>query len=223
MGDCGGQGSGISIASLIHALRDAPTSHSVTKNLSTRTTHVGLLWPRTAPNGARRPGPEADCMLRTEGWESLTIGVAVPVLLAQYALVYLAATSAHTHMPECIPRAFGGYREAFRAWDAGVCYTEEQLWCRAHPGKHPACVTADCRAEEVRLSLPGRTQSMAGLRAYMLAEERASVLREPVWAGCTAAQVDAIWKNFASTGSWQGACVPLGDKRSLFLRNCEVR
>jgi len=144
-------------------------------------------------------------------WVTLTIVVAVPALLTQYALVYLAATSAHTRMPECIPGGFGGYPEAYRGWDAGVCFTEEQLWCRVNPGKHPACLTADCRAEEVRLSLPGR-------RSYRDVES----LRVPVWSGCSASHLQAIHSRFSLKVAWQGACVPLGDKRSNLLRFCEV-
>jgi len=144
-------------------------------------------------------------------WTTLTIAVTLPALLAQYTLLYFASTSAHARMPACLPGAFGGYSEAYRGWDNGVCFTEEQLWCRAHPGKHPVCLTADCRAEEVRLSLPGRS-------SYNVTS-----LREPVWSGCSAAQLLTIFDRFITESAWQGACVPLGDKRSTLLRFCEVR
>ena len=227
--------------------------------------------------------------------EALVMSVALPALLAQYALVFMAATSAHTRMPECLPVQLGGYDEAYRAWDAGVCFTEEQLWCasaaagehahthhnslascrgcrttnayarfrgsftlspplarwrrcRVHPGRHAACTTADCRAEEVRLSLPGRdggAGSGAGLGDYFAALAPDDSLREPVWGGCSASQVgkaargslwfltlepgplpagvpqvNSIWSRFEAAGAWRGACVPFGDKRSTLLRHC---
>mmetsp|Transcript_17177 Transcript_17177/g.50953 ORF Transcript_17177/g.50953 Transcript_17177/m.50953 type:complete len:203 (-) Transcript_17177:67-675(-) len=155
--------------------------------------------------------------------EALVMSVALPALLAQYALVFMAATSAHTRMPECLPVQLGGYDEAYRAWDAGVCFTEEQLWCRVHPGRHAACTTADCRAEEVRLSLPGRdggAGSGTGLGDYFAALAPDDSLREPVWGGCSASQVNSIWSRFEAAGAWRGACVPFGDKRSTLLRHC---
>lgn len=150
------------------------------------------------------------------------IAAALPALITQYVLIYFAATSAHTRMSECIPRELGGYKEAYHGWDQGVCFTEEQLWCRAHPGKHPACETADCRAEEVRLSLPGRN-GYRDVSALMNDYGQSASLREPVWNGCSSGQLQAIWNRFKSNKAWQGACVPFGDKRSMLLRYCQVR
>ena len=154
-------------------------------------------------------------------WETMVVAATIPGLVTQYILIYLAATSGHTRMTQCIPQEFGGYKEAYRGWDQGVCFTEEQLWCRVHPGKHPACATADCRAEEVRLSLPGRN-GYRNVNALVNDSKRSENMRQPVWSGCSAAQLQAIWNRFLANGVWQGACVPLGDKRSMLLRYCQV-
>ena len=60
-------------------------------------------------------------------------------------------------------------------------FTEEQLWCRAH-GRHRDCMLADCRAEEVRMTLymhatgkipgPGSGGCYDTVRNHMLAINR---------------------------------------------------
>ena len=87
-------------------------------------------------------------------------------LIAQYGLLLAAMCTPFVHMPACVPNPLGGYKDMYHGWDKGKCFTEEQLWCRAHPGKHPDCRTADCRAEEVRLSIPRSDDPKRGERVY---------------------------------------------------------
>ena len=73
-------------------------------------------------------------------------------LIAQYVMIFLAATTVNSRLNVCIfdktPKLDSRYNAG---WQKGVCMTEEQVWCRAHMQRHPDCATADCRAEEVRL------------------------------------------------------------------------
>ena len=102
-----------------------------------------------------------------------------------------------------------------------MCLTEEQVWCRYHgEHRHINCRHADCRAEEIRLTL--------WVRGDM--QERPP--REPAYSGCSAGAVARIYshieqmdlegnRHFADRGAC-GACVPEGDKRSRFLPVCTV-
>mmetsp|Transcript_29260 Transcript_29260/g.97038 ORF Transcript_29260/g.97038 Transcript_29260/m.97038 type:complete len:231 (-) Transcript_29260:54-746(-) len=134
----------------------------------------------------------------------------------------LENTPTHTTIP--LPAAAAAARP-MRMHGSEVASPSLARWrrCRVHPGRHAACTTADCRAEEVRLSLPGRdggAGSGAGLGDYFAALAPDDSLREPVWGGCSASQVNSIWSRFEAAGAWRGACVPFGDKRSTLLRHC---
>lgn len=106
-----------------------------------------------------------------------------------------------------------------KGWEAGICFTDEQIWCRAHPNRHADCSTADCRAEEIRMTL-WRGDRSEGPPA------------EAAYTGCPAAAVDAIRAHIAdmNKNAWPdrgwadggrcGACVPAGDSRSAYLPAC---
>ena len=49
------------------------------------------------------------------------------LLVAQYAALFVAVASTHTDSPACLPGTFPG---AGYGWDAGVCFTEEQVHAR---------------------------------------------------------------------------------------------
>ena len=108
------------------------------------------------------------------------------------------------------------WADAWRAWDAGVCLTEEQVWCRANDNRHVDCGTADCRAEEIRLSL-WRAISPDELRpakravysdcAYTI-HDHLSEMNEPYEQGWTVA-------------NGCGVCVPATDRRAAYLPTCD--
>lgn len=140
------------------------------------------------------------------------------LVLAEYIALFIAAAGTHTGSPACLPAAFAG---AGRGWEAGVCLTEEQVWCRYHGNhRHINCLHADCRAEEIRLTLWARNNR--NLRPP----------REPAYAGCPASSVERIWShidemNGGSLVDWadRGACavcVPAGDKRASYLPVCDA-
>lgn len=108
---------------------------------------------------------------------------------------------------------------AWQGWYAGVCLTQEQVWCRAHGNVHVNCETADCRAEEIRLSL------------YRSREGQAVPSVKPKYPGCSQDNFDKLYAHFNNmnakfkriTGKlWSpcGACVPDYDPRAAFLPNC---
>ena len=135
--------------------------------------------------------------------ETCIWAVFTPLLIAQYAMLFHAASTTYVDMPEC-RATFNGYKNAHMGWERGACLTEEQVWCRAHPGKHPDCKTADCRAEEIRFALPRHNTPAPS--------------SEPVYQGCPAADTLRI-RLLASNYT---VCVPNGDKRSLFLPACSA-
>ena len=135
-------------------------------------------------------------------------------------------TAKSTDSPSCNPQLFAG---AARGWEKGVCFTEEQVWCNYHGShRHVNCPSADCRAEEVRLSLFSRNNV------------NALPSKEVVYDACPKHSVTRIWHHIESmnpkidaTASdanhrWAGrssdtvcaACVPAGDKRSIYLPEC---
>lgn len=138
------------------------------------------------------------------------------MLTAQYTTLFLATTTLHSHSSECRKYASA---PAGRGWEKGVCMTEEQVWCRAHPGKHADCALADCRAEEVRLSL-WRTGTSTGSKPDP----------NPVYAGCSIGdflelyehieQMNHAWRGWADRGMC-AVCVPASDRRSLYLPLCD--
>ena len=145
------------------------------------------------------------------------------LVLAEYVAIFFAAASTNTDSSACLPKLFPG---AGRGWEAGVCLTEEQVWCRHHGAhRHVNCPTADCRAEEVRLSVWVRYISQYNLRPS----------REAVYQGCSQGAVGRIYDHIDSMNGfhtaalmqWAGrnvcaACVPEGDKRSNYLPTCSV-
>ena len=145
----------------------------------------------------------------------------VALLTAQYTTLFLATTTLHSQSIECrkYDRPRGGFKSAGRGWDKGVCMTEEQVWCRAHPGKHADCALADCRAEEVRLSL-WRASTGTGTKPDP----------NPVYAGCSSSdflelyehieQMNQPWRPWADFGKC-AVCVPASDGRSLYLPLCD--
>lgn len=136
--------------------------------------------------------------------------ICVALLVIQYATLFAAAVTTHTSFAACLPTEYGG---AFRGWLAGVCLTEEQVWCRYHGNhRHRLCPLADCRAEEVRLTLSASSGAAPPRDA------------SGVYSGCADAIV-RIWEhNYAMNGKNKdgrcGACVPPGDKRSALLPQC---
>ena len=132
--------------------------------------------------------------------------------------MFLAATTLHTQSAECRKNT---PINAGRGWNAGLCLTEEQVWCQAHPGRHADCATADCRAEEIRLSLWIRPHGMPDLTPP-----------DPVgvYTGCSAPQFQAIydhiremnhdWRAWADRGLC-AVCVPESDRRSAYLPVCD--
>merc|ERR1711990_833579 len=80
----------------------------------------------------------------------LLLPPALALLLAQYVALSWIATEVHSDYELCKPRE---NKNAWRGWQSGVCYTQEQLWCRKNGNRNVDCETAGCRAEEIRLTL----------------------------------------------------------------------
>ena len=147
--------------------------------------------------------------------QALSITAVTAAVLTQYIMLYFAATTTTTDMLAC-DRSYGGFAGG---WGNGACLTEEQLWCRAHPNRHADCVTADCRAEEIRLYTNSLAQRNVGdnpfndgplkydcTQTVALAELQQQMVTK-------AAELGAY--------SWEVApCVPEGDPRSGQLQPC---
>jgi hypothetical protein len=125
------------------------------------------------------------------------------MLIAQYAALFISVTALPSNTPLCMPSHNGA---AWRGWNTGTCLTEEQVWCRANGNKHANCATADCRAEEIRMTL---------------ANER--VAREPVYGTCAVNVYDHIVSMNSGRGQWNscGVCVPSNDRRAAYLPECD--
>eukprot|EP00966_Prymnesium_polylepis_P040819 947184-Prymnesium_polylepis.1 len=94
-----------------------------------------------------------------------------------------------------------------QGWRRGKCITREQVWCSAHPGKHFECRFADCRAEEIRLSL-GVTDGTVeyGCPHVGLLDDLSTSMEQrslQLHGGTTVANRSAV-----------GPCVPDGDERA---------
>jgi hypothetical protein len=139
----------------------------------------------------------------------LALPPALALFVMQYAGLYLAVTSFASNAALCNPDEFYA---AWRGWDSGVCKTEEQIWCKTNNNRHVDCVTADCRAEEIRLSL--WPYSYAPPRRFVYAECAFEIMDH----------IEAINGNITKTSRepWNkcGACVPKNDKRAAFLPHC---
>ena len=145
----------------------------------------------------------------------ITTFLAMTLVLIEYIAVYTAATVSTTDIPACEKT----YDMAYQGWDAGVCITEEQLWCRVHGmDKHPECKTADCRAEEIRLSLkrdgvPDRTP------VYTKCEGKFEPMLYDFYDHLLDMNSRAI--GWAGNGTC-AACVPSSDKRARYLPSCNA-
>jgi hypothetical protein len=126
----------------------------------------------------------------------------------------LAASTLYSDSRGCVPSQYSG---AWQAWQRGLCLTPEQVWCRAHGSKHINCATADCRAEEIRLSL------------FRSSGKQMLPSLTPMYSGCSADQVAELVAHMrAMNGSprgghpWAscGACVPETDARAAYLPTC---
>ena len=138
------------------------------------------------------------------------------LLVAEYVVLYVAATTAHVDMRACTP---SGYESAAHGWDAGVCLTDEQLWCRVNGReRHIDCATADCRAEEIRLSLARLGEPPTRELVYTGCADPAKALDFYDRVASVSVDVDEPW---ARTGAC-GACVPADDKRARWLPVCNA-
>ncbi|KAL1518400.1 hypothetical protein AB1Y20_002695 [Prymnesium parvum] len=129
-------------------------------------------------------------------------------LLAQYSFVFAAASTTYSQMAACTP---DGFSSGFRyGWAIGACFTDEQLWCRAHGARRRECAFSDCRAEEVRISLAvdEAREVYTGCTATALLDElRAQVRNRSASLGLSVGEV--------------GPCVPADDSRAPLLPRCE--
>ena len=124
---------------------------------------------------------------------------------ASLQVLFYAVTTSHIAFHGCVPGELGGYSKASQAWEKKHCVTEEMVWCDAHPGEHPDCATASCRAEEIRMSL-GDVEDYGG---------------EPVYP-CPDLSRLQRWADRMRSLSPEMACVPDGDKRSFHLPQCSA-
>lgn len=139
----------------------------------------------------------------------------VGLLAAQYTCIFLAASTLYSGSAGCVPSHYSG---AWAAWERGLCLTPEQVWCRAHGStKHINCVSADCRAEEIRLSL------------FRSRKNKMEPSKEPIYPGCNAEQVAELYTHMQYMNGeprtnqlWAAcsACVPATDPRAAYLPTC---
>jgi hypothetical protein len=130
----------------------------------------------------------------------------------------------------CQPRNF---REAFRGWFTGICLTDEQLWCRVHGNQHPDCAQADCRAEEIRLTLypiffetvkivngdVERYGAMPDTSVY----DRNNVCFDRIRQHILSLNTPPPLGDGLVLRTIMGVCVPSDDRRSMFLPICPLR
>jgi hypothetical protein len=158
--------------------------------------------------------------------DMLWVGWAATMLVgAEFLALAMAATTTYVDALPCqlqreyLPVSSTGrvFSLQFLGWLNGACLTDEQVWCRYNHNRHHSCSLADCRAEEIRLTM------------YMR-DDVPPVLLEPAYKGCSAGNVRRIFDHIrAMNAPWTfsnmgacGACVPEGDKRRRFLNNCSV-
>ena len=141
------------------------------------------------------------------------VPIGLSLLFAQHAGLFYASTSTYSDLDLCLPRK---YKKAWRGWQQGICYTEEQLWCRQNNNRHTSCADADCRAEEIRLSLFLRD----GLTDGNLLQ------RKPVYdqsGKCFYQIYDHLMAmNEQLASRTVGACVPAEDRLARYLPHCPV-
>ena len=159
--------------------------------------------------------------LTIEQW-LLALG-SLGAVLAQYITLVLAMTTIYSQMPACAydwDAKQGEKKVEQDGWKKGRCLTSEQVWCRAHPGHHPNCPTADCRAEEIRIAYATSDPDVP-------ASARDGSIK---YHGCTnralldELQADIIVREAQlNLPLWDPApvpCVPDGDVRSGLLGRC---
>lgn len=160
----------------------------------------------------------------------LLLPVSVALLIAQYWGVFYMSTLAYSDFEMCQPRNF---REAFRGWFTGICLTDEQLWCRVHGNQHPDCAQADCRAEEIRLTLypiffetvkivngdVERYGAMPDTSVY----DRNNVCFDRIRQHILSLNTPPPLGDGLVLRTIMGVCVPSDDRRSMFLPICPLR
>jgi len=148
---------------------------------------------------------------------AVILPICVSLLGAQYVGLFYSATVTYSDLDLCLPRK---YNKAWRGWNEGICFTEEQLWCRAHGNRNAYCPSADCRAEEIRLTLYTRNRFSSDETAYLPE-------RKPVYdkAGRCFYQIydhiEAMNRQPLSSMA-VGACAPSEDRLALYLPTCPV-
>ena len=155
----------------------------------------------------------AEVAMRLAGTR-LVVVIGCGLVVGEYFGVYWASKSVSVQSQACHPMtASGGYSGAFAGWDSGRCLTQEQVWCQSNGAiRHPDCLTADCRAEEIRLSLVRNDPKPKRAAVYSGCLETERLL----------AYYDLVAEmNFNVTWGVCAACVPLTDKRSDFLPQCD--
>ena len=154
---------------------------------------------------------------------ALTVPVALGLLLAQYIALCWQASITYSDFWPCQPRKL---ESAWRAWDAGICLTDEQVWCRANGNRHYDCLTADCRAEEIRLTLysrygnlevPSGRVSLPSHPIYDLGNRCFSAIRKHILD-----MNDGTWVGAALPQRPCGICVPTIDPRAKYVGTCEA-
>ena len=141
----------------------------------------------------------------------VSVAFGLTALGAQYALIYLAASTVYVQLPACEK----SFSLAYHGWDHGVCVTREQVWCQGNPGRHPDCATYACREEEIRLSLSANAVNEPTVYTDCLDRSGLARLRD---------QMKTERANLAQPSySSVGPCVPAYDWRALYLPLCNER
>ena len=145
------------------------------------------------------------------------------LVIVQYVTLFTAMLTPHSRMVGCLRST---HTKAFAGWFSGVCRTEEQVWCASHGyDMHADCPTADCRAEEIRISL--------AISPKPESKGMPPPTRALVYANCADAAplwelLDRVHPNIAALGRGRGvggtcaACVPADDKRAAYLPICSA-
>ena len=155
---------------------------------------------------------EYDAFLTTGSFARtvLLLPIGLLILIGQYSALFYAVTNGQAQ-PLCKPQNF---EQAWRGWYLGICYTDEQLWCWKHGGRHADCLTANCRAEEIRLTLFMLHHAMALPPTPI-----------PVYSDCMYSIYQRIQTQQAASSPWDNCavCVPSNDKRANFLPHCSAQ
>lgn len=166
--------------------------------------------------GSARPRAAASSASPVRLSTAIAGGLGGLLVVAQYALVYAAALTPHSRMPGCLPSV---HEYAYLGWYSGACRTEEQVWCERHGNLHADCATADCRAEEIRitLSLPIKGADKPPSRALVYSKNGGCANTAPLWELLDRVHPSAAAGYSRGPGGTCGACVPADDKRAPYL------